>query len=382
MSANESNGTGRNRGSFSNKALHPANPYHSKPPDFAALAKKYERFREVWSPRSGIMWSNPNASKIITETLLQEDFKLEVVIPVDRLCPPLPNRLNYICWIADLLKLDVHLWSRSERCLDVGMGASCIYPLLGHSLYRWRFLGSDTDREAFTLAAANLARNPDAQKDIEIVEVEGCDSLQRLLGAEYLNNDDTALSLSGFIHTQLRSRDIDLPVHRGPIRLALLAASQHARNVVLECEKRFTASENSIPASSVQLEKPAKELHMSDFSSMEAHDDLLLLRATMCNPPFYSEDQEIPAIQNAKRAGIDAEMVTPGGEIAFVTAMILDSLILRDRYNYIVCIFFLLVFRPFGIRAHNIWMIPILKFLCVHTCIHAYMHTCIYQPAG
>lgn len=32
--------------------------------------------------------------------------------------------------------------------LDVGTGASCIYPLLGHRVYGWNFMGSDIDRWA------------------------------------------------------------------------------------------------------------------------------------------------------------------------------------------------------------------------------------------
>ena len=36
-------------------------------------------------------------------SLLSKDFGLEVVLPVDRLVPMVPQRLNYIHWLEDLL---------------------------------------------------------------------------------------------------------------------------------------------------------------------------------------------------------------------------------------------------------------------------------------
>lgn len=35
--------------------------------------------------------------------VLSKDFGLEVVLPVDRLVPMVPQRLNYIHWLEDLL---------------------------------------------------------------------------------------------------------------------------------------------------------------------------------------------------------------------------------------------------------------------------------------
>ncbi|KAJ5833330.1 hypothetical protein N7474_001641 [Penicillium riverlandense] len=46
--------------------------------------------------------SNSHDSQLTT-SLLQQDFKLKVEAPDDRLCPPVPNRLNYILWLQDLL---------------------------------------------------------------------------------------------------------------------------------------------------------------------------------------------------------------------------------------------------------------------------------------
>jgi 23S rRNA (adenine1618-N6)-methyltransferase len=38
------------------------------------------------------------------------------------------------------------------RVLDIGTGANCIYPLIGHSVYGWQFVGSDIDPNALANA--------------------------------------------------------------------------------------------------------------------------------------------------------------------------------------------------------------------------------------
>lgn len=39
----------------------------------------------------------------LTKSLLERDFGTKLDLPDDRLCPPIPNRYNYILWIQDLL---------------------------------------------------------------------------------------------------------------------------------------------------------------------------------------------------------------------------------------------------------------------------------------
>lgn len=62
---------------------------------------------------------------------------------------------------------------------------------------------------------------------------------------------------------------------------------------------------------------------------------------TICNPPFYSSPADLVASASAKShppysacTGAAVEMVTPGGEVAFVTRMIKESLVLKRKCQW------------------------------------------------
>src|SRR6195952_1401398 len=61
----------------------------------------------------------------------------------------------------------------------------------------------------------------------------------------------------------------------------------------------------------------------------------------MCNPPFYESKEEMLMSAASKQrppfsacTGSENEMVTAGGEVTFVSRMIEESLILRDRVQW------------------------------------------------
>lgn len=67
--------------------------------------------------------------------------------PKENLCPPIPGRLDYIHYLADLLSL-----KGAAKILDIGTGATCIYPLLGVSAYDWNFVATDIDLDSLDTA--------------------------------------------------------------------------------------------------------------------------------------------------------------------------------------------------------------------------------------
>ncbi|KAI1318164.1 Methyltransferase-like protein 16 [Mortierella claussenii] len=102
----------------STPGMHPNNPYCNNNPDFAALAEQYPSLKPYVTittigskPRGSINFKDPLALRQLTYCLLRKDFSIELDIPIDSLCPAVPNRVNYICWIEDLMK------SETERAI-------------------------------------------------------------------------------------------------------------------------------------------------------------------------------------------------------------------------------------------------------------------------
>ena len=191
-------------------------------PNFLNLSEKYPALRECINANAAhssvLDWNDQKTLRTLTAVILKDEFDINIVLPSDRLCPPVPNRLSYITWLARILDLspqfqpddqkskssrtvneensafpvfhlDTVLWQdpsnfadassssmysgdlidvarmvenrtskdvssnkgrhvssqhleacdvKKHHILDIGVGASCIYPLLGHSKFKWR----------------------------------------------------------------------------------------------------------------------------------------------------------------------------------------------------------------------------------------------------
>lgn len=91
-------------------------------------------------------------------------------IPDGFLCPPVPGRADYIHHLADLLaetSIEGAI-PRQASVLDIGTGANCIYPLIGHHEYSWRFTGTEVNDAAFASAQAIVTGNPGLTRAIRL----------------------------------------------------------------------------------------------------------------------------------------------------------------------------------------------------------------------
>ncbi|XPS78201.1 23S rRNA (adenine(1618)-N(6))-methyltransferase [Ascochyta lentis] len=229
--------------------------------DFKALAKADPDFKQTWQACTGKLdFQDPATLQSLSKAILKVDFGLELSLPENRLCPPIPNRWNYVSWIQGLL--DSTSPSHSNRYdpdrevvgLDIGTGASGIYAMLCmKSRPNWTMCATDIDKASFESAAANFARN-------------------------------NVLSRTKMLHT--------------------------------------TSSMPLIPLEALSVQQ-------LDF--------------TLCNPPFFADSAEMEKSlsgegkatgPNAICTGSNNEMVCPGGDLGFVTRIVNESLLMRDKVRW------------------------------------------------
>lgn len=115
---------------------------------------------------------NPDAVMMLNKALLKHFYGIDYWnIPPGYLCPPIPGRADYIHHIADLLASSNHgiiPSGNSIRCLDIGVGANCIFPIIGFIEYGWSFVGSDIDPIAIKSATEIIEKNECLNATIEL----------------------------------------------------------------------------------------------------------------------------------------------------------------------------------------------------------------------
>jgi 23S rRNA (adenine1618-N6)-methyltransferase len=270
-----------------------------------------------WNKHKTDFFNDPECVMQLTKSLLKLDFGLKLELPDDRLCPPVGsisfldasydltrlqvlNRHNYLLWLKELL--DSTSYEKQDRKivgLDIGTGASCIYPLMGCTERDWDFIATGNP---FTTP---LTRAPLIKADIDPKSLE------------YAYKNVTLNELGNRIKV----------VGRKPTDALI----------------------------------PLNDLNINNISF------------TMSNPPFYKSEEEL--LESARKksrppftacTGAKVEMVTDGGEIAFVDRMLKESLALQERVQWYTSMFgFLTSLIEFvdKLREHKIDNYAITEFV-------------------
>ena len=159
---------------MSKAKIHPRNKYQGKY-DIKALVKASPELKTFVTKNvkgeDTIDFAQPEAVRLLNQALLKTQYELDFYeLPESNLTPPIPGRADYIHYAADVLS------SRSfgkvpmgpeVKVLDIGCGANCIYPIIGHLEYGWSFVASDISQDSLKTAEEICAKNGDKLSEIE-----------------------------------------------------------------------------------------------------------------------------------------------------------------------------------------------------------------------
>ncbi|MEZ8036168.1 23S rRNA (adenine(1618)-N(6))-methyltransferase RlmF [Vibrio crassostreae] len=262
--------------------LHPRNQ-HTGRYDFELLVAALPELKEhlIKNPvgEDTINFSDPLAVKLLNKALLAHHYGVKHWdIPAGYLCPPIPGRADYIHRVADILNSDGQgepYNHASVKALDIGVGANCIYPIIGTTEYKWRCTGTDVD--PVSIKTANFI----AESNVNL---------------------------------------------KGKIRARLQADSESIFKGVIKGNERYDVTICNPPFHS--------SLEEAEKGSQRKLDNLAANRAKKAGQSFKPEMNKKPAKQNKSTkqdkptlnfGGQKAELWCPGGEAAFIMKMARES---------------------------------------------------------
>ncbi|WP_373958305.1 23S rRNA (adenine(1618)-N(6))-methyltransferase RlmF [Vibrio gigantis] len=262
--------------------LHPRNQ-HTGRYDFELLVAALPELKEhlIKNPvgEDTINFSEPLAVKLLNKALLAHHYGVKHWdIPAGYLCPPIPGRADYIHRVADILNSDGQgepYNHASVKALDIGVGANCIYPIIGATEYKWRCTGTDVD--SVSIKTANFIAESNANL-------------------------------------------------KGKIRARLQADSESIFKGVIKDNERYDVTICNPPFHS--------SLEEAEKGSQRKLDNLAANRAKKAGQSFKPETNKKPAKQNKSTkqdkptlnfGGQKAELWCPGGEAAFIMKMARES---------------------------------------------------------
>ncbi len=159
---------------MSHQNLHHRNR-HKQGYNFKALVKAEPTLakfiiKNKFNDQDTINFSDALALKTLNLALLKCHYQIRFWdIPDGFLCPAIPGRVDYLHHLKDLLAQTPKQFlpqDSSINVLDIGTGASCIYPILGQKEYNWQFVASDIDPISINAARQIISANKELKNRI------------------------------------------------------------------------------------------------------------------------------------------------------------------------------------------------------------------------
>lgn len=125
--------------------------------DVGSLLEKYPHLRTLTSDGQFDHTKSLNQYNL-TEAILQEYFGVHVSLDRTKLCPRVPNRMEYLKICENLVE-DIDPKTPFEWVIDVGTGSSLIFPLIGTTISSLKYIGTEIDHESLKHAQSTIDRN-------------------------------------------------------------------------------------------------------------------------------------------------------------------------------------------------------------------------------
>ena len=159
--------------------------YNDFKPDFLTLIKEFPELKKYILKQNEdneaefqFDWSNNELSLLMDKSILNYYFNIKYYdIPKGFLIPPIPSRINYINLINSIItKLINDIDIKNIIGIDIGTGANIIYPILGYSIYKWKFICTEINKEAYNNAKLILQKN-NLENNINIIKQNNKDNI-------------------------------------------------------------------------------------------------------------------------------------------------------------------------------------------------------------
>jgi len=128
-----------------------------------------------------IDFSSQGAVRSLNKAILHHYYGVNYwEFPEESLTPGIPGRAEYVHTVADLLAESndgVIPRGADVTVVDVGVGASCVYPVIGVVEYDWNFIGSDVDAKSLEFCNNIINQNDSLKGKIECRQQADADKI-------------------------------------------------------------------------------------------------------------------------------------------------------------------------------------------------------------
>ncbi|KAI4245214.1 MAG: hypothetical protein L6R40_002571 [Gallowayella cf. fulva] len=305
--------------------------------DFKALALSDADFKAHLKPNGQLDFSDPAAVKQLTTSLLKRDFGIQIQLPDDRLCPPVKQE-SFSSSSLYLSSFSIFLIPQPTP--SIPLASSLLYrPTIPLSSGNIATKAEVDGRAQSVFSRLTALRQSAEQEPVASIPCSAAHNARD--GGSSLQVSQLPLINPHPLHLNHVPSTDTATRHRR--QESLLRSPEHPRqqpNPPHTPSPHQTLRPTHPPRRSGHKQVPPPQTS-SPIIFVQPPKIIRTITFTLSNPPFYPSLPSLLASATSKSrppystcTGSPIEMVTPGGETAFVTRMIDESSLLKERCQW------------------------------------------------